>query len=220
MTLGATQSMGAALVAVGIWVRSDGGLWEFVQALDIKHYYTACYLVMTAGTLLLIFGFVGCLGAATESPFLIISYSVVLAVCILFEVAACILVWRTAGGDQLQYVLSKDIMRHVEARIHDDFSRRFLDLIQLKLECCGAETYIDYRKLGQDIPLSCNSDRTNNVHIRSCGEMLRRNLEVRGAYIGGLSVGLMMMQLLTLLFNSCLVMTLKSEKYDKITGYR
>lgn len=211
------QSLGAGSLGVAIWVRSDGGLWEYMQALDIKHYYTACYIVMAVGILIMIFAFVGCLGAATESPFLILCYSAVIILCIILEIAACVLVWRTAGGDELQRILSLDIKRHVENRIYDDFSRRFLDLIQLKLECCGAETFVDYRKLGQDIPLSCNSDRTNNVHIRSCGEMLRRLLEIRGAYIGGLSVGLIMLQIMTLLFNTCLVMTLKTEKYDKIT---
>lgn len=212
--------MGAGLLAIAIWVRGDPGLWEFVQALDIKHYYSACYIAMAVGVLLLVFGFIGCLGAATESPCMIISYAAVTIICVVLEISACVLVWRVAGGDRLQWVLSKEIMTHVESRIHSDYSRRFLDLIQLKLECCGAETYVDYRKLGQDIPLSCNSDRTNNVHIRSCGEMLRRNLEVRGAYIGGLSVSLMMLQALALLFNTCLYSTLKREDDKQALVYR
>ena len=66
---------GAGLIAVSIWIRGDGGLWEFVQALEITHYYTACYVIMACGLLLLIFGFVGCLGAATESPCMLISVS-------------------------------------------------------------------------------------------------------------------------------------------------
>jgi len=212
--------LGAGLLAVSIWVRGDPGLWEYVQALDIKHYYAACYVCMAAGILLLLFGFIGCLGAATESPCMILSYVAVTVLCLVLEIAACVLVWRVAGGDQLQWVLSKEIKLHVENRIHSDFSRRFLDLIQLKLECCGAETYVDYRNLGQDIPLSCNSDRTNNVHIRSCGEMLRRMLEIRGAYIGGISVSLMMLQAMALLFNGCLYSTLKSEDDMQTLVYR
>ena len=54
----------------------------------------------------------------------------------------------------------------MEQRIHDKESRDFMDLIQLKLECCGAETMLDYRNMGQDIPGSCNAPRTNNINIR------------------------------------------------------
>lgn len=203
--------MGAGLTATAIWIRSDGQLWEYVQALDIIRYYHSCYVAMAAGILLIIFGFIGCLAAASESPFMLTLHNIVMVLCIILEITACVLVWSTAGGDELQGVLSRQIKVHVENRVHSEFSRRFLDLIQLHLECCGAETYVDYRKLNQDIPLSCNSDRTNNVHIRSCGEMLRRKLEVRGAFIGGLSVSLIMLQALTLLFNSALLLLLQRD---------
>lgn len=206
-----SQSLGAGLLAVGIWVRSDGPLWEYVQALDIIRYYNACYIIMTVGVLLLIFGFIGCLGAATEGPCLLSMYNVIMIICIILEIAACALVWSPAGGDNLQRELSRQIRYHVENRISSDVSRRFLDLIQLHLECCGAEAYVDYRNLNQDIPMSCNSARTNNIHIRSCGEMLRRKLEIRGAFIGGFSVSLMMLQVMSLLFNSGLLLLLKRD---------
>ena len=209
-----SKALGAGLTASAIWIRSDGPLWEYVQALDIIRYYNACYVAMAAGILLVIFGFIGCLGAATESPIMLTMHNVVMIICIILEIAACALVWSTAGGDELQRVLSQQIKVHVEKRVTSEFSRRFLDLIQLHLECCGAETYVDYRKLNQDIPLSCNNERTNNVHIRSCGEMLRRKLEVRGAFLGGIAVSLMMLQSLTLLFNSALLLLLQKSTHQ------
>jgi len=207
-------TFGGSLLAIGIWIRSDGGLWEYMQALDIGRYYSACYLIMTAGCLLLIIGFLGCLGAACESPCILLGYCIGTLICMVMEIAACVLVWKIAGGDKLESQLTWEIMEHIKNRTLSDKSRRFLDLIQLKLECCGADTFVDYRNLGQDIPLSCNSDRTNNVHIRSCGEMLRRYLEIRGAYIGGISIGLLMLQIMTVVFNSCLFFALQKE--DKL----
>jgi hypothetical protein len=188
-------------------------LWEFVLALpnSLNRYYTASYIVIACGALLVIFGFIGCLGASEESPCMILMYNAVTILCICLEITACVLVWRLAGGDEMQDVYERDIMYHINLRNENAASRRFLDLIQLKLECCGAETFVDYRKMGQDIPLSCNSDRTNNVHIRSCAEMLRRSMEVRGAYIGGISISLMILQLMTLVFNTCLYSNLNSE---------
>ncbi|KAI1281870.1 CD9 antigen [Halotydeus destructor] len=204
---------GIVLISVGIWIRSDGDLWEFIIAMEnsLGRYYSASYLVIICGTLLIIFGFLGCLGASEESPCVILLYNAVTILCIILEVAAIIVVWRVAGGETMEEMYAKDIMWHIHQRNESPASRRFLDLIQLKLECCGAETFVDYRKLGQDIPLSCNSDRTNNVHIRSCSEMLRRSMEVRGGYIGGFSAGLIILQIITLVFNTCLYSTLNTE---------
>lgn len=41
--------------------------------------------------------------------------------------------------------------------------------------------------------------------------MLRRAMEVRGAYIGGISISLMILQIMTLVFNTCLYANLNSE---------
>ena len=79
---------------------------------------------------------------------------------------ATILVWSTAGGDELQGMLSKDIYRHIENVNNNADSRRFLDIIQLKLECCGAYSHLDYNKNRMPNPVTCNSIRTNNIQIR------------------------------------------------------
>jgi len=204
-------TLGAVLLGVAIWVRGDGGLWEYTDNLDIERYYFACYICMTAAALILIVGFLGCLGAAMESPCILLSYFIITACVVILEIAATVLVWKIAGGDRLQNVLSNEIKWHIERRNYDDGSRRFLDLIQLKLECCGAETFLDYQKASQDIPASCNSDRTNNINIRSCGEMLRRFLEVRGGAIGGVCVSLILVQLGAIIFTICLFFAMRQE---------
>lgn len=70
------------MVAVGIWIRGDGSIWEFVQAMhaSLDTYYTATYICMSCGLLLIIFGFVGCLGASTESPCMLLGVSTLGAV--------------------------------------------------------------------------------------------------------------------------------------------
>lgn len=102
-------SLGAILLGVAIWVRGDGGLWEYTDNLDIERYYYACYICMTAAALILIVGFLGCLGAAMESPCILLAYFVITGCIIILEIAATILVWRIAGGDRLQNVLSDEM---------------------------------------------------------------------------------------------------------------
>lgn len=209
--------LGGLLLCAGIWIRVDGLLWEYTEALAISRYNWACYFAMIVGSILLITSFIGCLGAATESPFLLSLYGIATVVCILFEVVATILVWKIAGGDELQAVLSKGIYYHVENININADSRRFLDIIQLKLECCGAYNHLDYDRNRQPNPVTCNSIITNNIQIRSCGEMLRRYLEKRGAFIGGVSLGLVLLQIFILIFKSCLLWIMKEtrEEYPK-----
>ena len=76
-------------------------------------------------------------------------------------------------------------------------SRNFLDLIQLKLQCCGAESFVDYKNMKLPVPQSCSNDLTNNINYRSCGEMLRRYLEIRGGISGGLALALAILQTIT-----------------------
>ncbi|CAG2104943.1 unnamed protein product [Medioppia subpectinata] len=212
-------TLGAILLGIAIWVRGDGGLWEYTDNLDIERYYFACYICMTAGALILIIGFLGCLGAAMESPCMLLAYFILTGIVVVLQIAATVLVWKIAGGDRLQSVLSRDIKWHIDHRPTDDRSRRFLDLIQLKLDCCGAETFLDYEKVQQDIPASCNSERTNNIQIRSCGEMLRRFLEVRGGAIGGICVALILVEVGSIIFTMCLFFAMRQESKPHLNSY-
>jgi len=209
-------ALGVAILGVAIWVRSDSGLWVYADNMSITRYYVACYICLVVGAIILIIGFAGCIGAARESSTLMYAYFVVCAILIALEVTAAVLVWRIPGGDRLQRELGTEFRWHMEQRLYNDHSRDFLDLIQLKLECCGAETMLDYRKMHQDIPASCNNPRTNNINIRSCAEMLRRYLEKRGGAIGGVCMGLILVKLGAFFFTFLLLRESRSIKYNRV----
>lgn len=64
--------LGVSLITVGIIIRIDDALYEYTKALDMERYYTGSYLCMIIGVFIMIIGFLGCLGAAIESPCLIV----------------------------------------------------------------------------------------------------------------------------------------------------
>lgn len=101
------------------------------------------------------------------------------------------------GGDRLQAELAYELKLHIDILEYSAKSRNFLDLIQLKLQCCGAYSFVDYKNMQMPVPQSCSNDLTNNINYRSCGEMLRRYLEIRGGIMGGLALALVLMQLIT-----------------------
>lgn len=108
-----------------------------------------------------------------------------------------VLVWRLPGGDRLQAELSYELKYHIDMMEYSARSRNFLDLIQLKLQCCGAYSFVDYKNMQLPVPQSCSSDLTNNINYRSCGEMLRRYLEIRGGIMGGLGLSLALLELVS-----------------------
>lgn len=115
----------------------------------------------------------------------------------MFNIVLLVLVWQIPGGDRLQTELSHELKVHIDIMEFSARSRNFLDLIQLKLQCCGAYTFVDYKDMQMPVPQSCSSDLTNNINYRSCGEMLRRYLEIRGGIMGGLALSLLLLQFIS-----------------------
>jgi len=64
------KALGALLLAMSLWVRSDSGLWVYTENLSIDRYFWACYFGMGAGGLLFLITFVGCLGTLLDSKLL------------------------------------------------------------------------------------------------------------------------------------------------------
>lgn len=206
--------LGGALAGVGIWIRSDDYFWSFHKGLGLDQYYQGCYIIITAGVILLVIGFLGCCGAAMDSTCMLLTYILIMAIIILLELATAGLVWKVADGERLQEILKDKIMRQIDARHFDDNARQFLKLLQMHLECCGAQDKNDYRE--DALPESCNSQRTNNVFIYGCAENLRRYLEQKGGLMGGLVLGIGFIQIIALVFSTCLFCALRQEAKDYV----
>ena len=54
---------------MGIWVRVDPNFQEYVQstAESFNHLYTAAYVLIAVGVIIMVIGFLGCCGAIRES---------------------------------------------------------------------------------------------------------------------------------------------------------
>lgn len=179
---------------MSLWVRSDSGLWVYAKNLDIERFYYATYFGMSAGSLIFILTLAGCFGTLLDSKLLLFVYTILSLITFILEIALVIAALKPPLGDSLQSKLAFEIKQHIDQMEYSANSRSFLDLIQLKLQCCAAYTFLDYKQLNYPVPQSCSSDLTNNINYRSCGEMLRRYLEIRAGIMGGLSMALAFLQ--------------------------
>ncbi|XP_075546885.1 CD9 antigen-like [Dermacentor variabilis] len=203
--------LGLGVLSVGIWIRSDPDFWVYQDNLPLSNYYNACYVVMAVGLLLLVLGFMGCCAAAIDSPCMLLTYFIAMFVLLIMECAVAGLVWKVADGDQLQHHLASSIEQKLDTIIDDPKARRFMDLMQVHLECCGAISKHDYEVRDMTIPQSCSSSRTNNIFIYGCSENLRVLLERTGAVVGGLGLALGFVQIIVMIISLCLFCTIRQD---------
>lgn len=203
--------LGLVLLFVGVWVRSDPNFWEFQSQLPLGNYYAACYLCIYSGALMLVIGFMGCVGTFIDSPCILWTY---MAFNILFIVIECVvagLVWQIPSGEALQKYMQDEITKRLLTINDNPDIRRFMDLLQIHMECCGAVSKNDYTYNHLTIPQSCSNYRTNNIYIYGCSENMRVHLQRTGAALGGVAMSLMFVQLISLCVNFLLLVNLRDE---------
>lgn len=64
---------------MSLYIRSDSGLWVYVENLDLGRYFWACYFGMVSGGLLFLISFLGCMGTTLDSRLL---FSIVSTMCL------------------------------------------------------------------------------------------------------------------------------------------
>jgi len=203
--------LGLTIFFVGVWVRSDPNFWEFQANLPLGNYYAACYICIYTGAILLVVGFLGCVGTFIDSPCLLWTF---MGFTVLFIILECIvagLVWQIPSGDGLQSFMKDEILKRLKSIYDDPDARRFMDLLQIHMQCCGAVDKNDYEANHLTIPQSCSNDRTNNIFIYGCSENMRVHLQRTSASLGGLSLALVLVQLVSLCSNFLLLMNLPTE---------
>lgn len=68
------QLAGIAVVSVGIWMLTDATMYLNVVQND-ANFHTGIYVMIAAGALMFIVGFLGCCGALRESPCMLVTVS-------------------------------------------------------------------------------------------------------------------------------------------------
>ncbi|EEC14380.1 hypothetical protein IscW_ISCW010731 [Ixodes scapularis] len=198
--------LGLGVLAVGIWIRSDPDFWvTTLQALG-----RVCVNVYLGGLSLLSLVHMSDLSGCRQLKYMA-TYFIAMFVLLILECAVAGLVWKVADGDQLQQKLAESIGQKMDTIIEDSKARRFMDLMQVHLECCGAISKHDYEVRSLTIPQSCSSSRTNNIFYYGCSENLRVVLERTGAVVGGLGLALGFVQIIVMIISLCLFCTIRQD---------
>ncbi|XP_064634301.1 tetraspanin-1-like [Lineus longissimus] len=132
------------VLGVGVWLRLDPKTSQFINAADgLDMYYIGTYILIGAGGLLTIVGFVGCCGAFQESAWMLGTFFVILFLILCAEIAGGVFAYLYS--EKLSDRITDGIKKSVQVDYGSNYGRtQSVDFIQKSYICCGSKGPTDY----------------------------------------------------------------------------
>lgn len=184
-------------------------------------FFAAPVLMIIVGVIVFLVSFFGCCGAVKENHCMIITFSVLLLLIFALELGAGITGYMMRGevGNMLGNRLN-DTMRQYNS--NDDI-RRSWDIMQHDLQCCGMNNPADWSRIGfvdNTVPESCCKELptqskcdVNSIHVNGDGCMMKLQsaIENNAMILGGVGIGIALIQLIGVVFACCLARSIRRE---------
>ena len=224
--------LGLGVAGIGIYSRVQNDSWKNI--LDTDAIVTGANLLIISGCLVAIIGFLGCCGAVKKYQCMLITYAVVVLLIFLLEIGTGVYTYVKRGTLQgkLEQGLKEGIMKEYgKDNLADKGLTKAIDWFQKNVECCGFDGPDDWMtsywhnqtmaKNSTDVPTSCcnNQKSSCNATIGSpdifhqgCiaqGELLVKD---NVAIIGGVGIGVAVIQLFGVVLAICLNKAFSEEK--------
>ncbi|OWK58510.1 Tetraspanin-7 [Lonchura striata] len=196
---------GLTMLIIGLWAKVSLGSY---LALSASGYPSAPAILLATGVAVIIWGFLGCFGAATEHRGLLRAYSAFLAAVLAAGLAAGLsaLLYRQTLAQGFQAGLRQALLAYGE----DDGVADALDALQRALSCCGVQSYRDWlaspwgRQQNGSVPLSCCRARrgcrrsppdARRLHRAGCFGAVSAFVGSNMFYVATAALGLALLQL-------------------------
>ncbi|XP_053505761.1 CD9 molecule b isoform X1 [Ictalurus furcatus] len=192
---------GTGVLAVGLWLRFDKQTAGLFQATDAPStFLVGVYILIVAGALMMVVGFLGCCGALRESQCMLGLFFIFLLIIFAAEVAAGI--WGLSNKDKIvQEVKQFYEQTYTTYQLTKQPAlKETLTVIQLGLQCCGptgtvfdgaADTCPKKEGLAQLITTSCPA---------AIDDLFNSKMHI----IGGVGIGIGVIMIFGMLFSMLL----------------
>ncbi|XP_010579621.1 tetraspanin-7-like [Haliaeetus albicilla] len=196
---------GLTMLIVGLWAKVALGSY---LALSANGCPSAPAVLLATGAAVLIWAFLGCLGAATEHRGLLRAYGAFLTAVLAAGLTAGLsaLLYRRDVAQGFREGLRRALLAYGE----DEGTADALDALQRALSCCGVESYRDWlaspwglRQNGS-VPLSCCRARrgcqrrppgARGLHRDGCFGKVSAFVSANMFYLATAALGLALLQL-------------------------
>jgi len=204
--------LGAAITALGIWIKTDKEFWKIQSNLDVTQFTAASWVLIFIGIFIMLIGFIGCYGAMMSKMCFLIIFVIIVCIILVMEIIVMALVWTAVSNKNVLADVKLKAKTAMNEMMEDDKKREFIELIQAKLHCCGVDGPGDY---GIDsgkvkpIPRSCTDKETGSPYTLGCYDAIVTYLKGKAAVVGGIAVAVFLLQLGALVFSICIICGLK-----------
>ncbi|XP_063052834.1 CD82 molecule b [Engraulis encrasicolus] len=233
---------GALIMGFGLWILLDNQSFIAVLQEESDTLKVASYMLIGVGSLSMLMGFLGCLGAIYEIRCLLGMYFTCLLLILIAQVTA-------AGLIYFQRDLLKQEMAGIVNKIMIDYTGQnktadaAWDYLQKTIKCCGwtgpgnwTENTQIKNSSSTLFPCSCRNDTTGSESLPSSGlcesdtpewpvypkgcitsveDWFLNNCGV----ILGICIGVAVIELLGMLLSMCLCKSVHQEDYTKVPRY-
>ena len=217
---------GIALVAVAIWTVVNR--FEYSSLLGSDNYIIVVSLMIVAGIVVIIVGFLGCCGSIKDNRFMLIAFFVMVVCVFLVELSAGIVAF--VYRDQLEGELEDSFLNAMNKYTFNDKEKTAIDKAQEKYWCCGATNHYQWNETAwfntrpgsgnttatdQGVPDSCckppiikgcgEVTHPSNINYKGCVQKLSDYIEDNLLALGAVGLGVSILQLLGLIVTGLLI---------------
>ncbi|XP_031571519.1 CD151 antigen-like [Actinia tenebrosa] len=210
---------GITVMAVGIWTRVSAH--EYASLMEESGFQAAANIMIAAGALVIFIGFVGCCGAVKENKCFLLLYFFLLLVIFILEIAAGIMAYTKR--DKVISTIEKAMNQSVQNDYGQNKPKidKAVDHAQEMLKCCGATGPKDWKTSNwkkshqnETVPQSCckNKKAPCDYYDKGCSKALQDFIKGHMKTLGGIGVGIAIIQILGMVFSLCLFRSIGYEK--------
>ncbi|BFZ03989.1 hypothetical protein BsWGS_07028 [Bradybaena similaris] len=200
---------------------------HYISLLDSQLFPITTYLFIAIGGIILLVGIIGCVGTLKELRCCLICYVFALMFVFLLETCAGVLAYMYEST--IHEELARNLNQTIANKYYLDTDvTRAVDHMQTTFQCCGVSGFSDWetsvwaveRRLMNEtslVPISCcvlhNSScaSLSNVYQEGCAVELERFIRLHLILIGGVALGLSILQIFGIIFSCCLAQKVKEE---------
>ncbi|NXQ43859.1 CD9 antigen-like [Catharus ustulatus] len=196
---------GTAVLAVGLWLHFDSQTKSIFELDSDTKFYTGVYILIGAGGLMMLVGFLGCCGASQESQCLLGLFFFSLFVIFALEIAAGI--WGFTNKEKITDDLKEFYMDTYRKRTQQT-AKDTLKAFQFTLNCCGLTGVLEQQFM-DTCPAKTLSE---SFTIKSCPEAIDDVFKSKLNVIGAVGLGIAVMMIVGMIFSMVLCCAIRRER--------